>query len=153
MKSFPKCCLTEVCVHAWVFHLVTSARSHFSRQPRLLSPSSRLSSLFPPPQHVCHTSDISSSSIYEDSDVNQRGWNGRVWNIKQSYVRTIQAAVEKLSRLKHLCTRKHTCTQIHSVLRKKIHLAEDLLLHSWFFFLTILKHCFLQGIQNGDPLI
>lgn len=47
------------------------------------------------------------------------GWNRRVWNMKQSYVRTIQAAVEKLSRVKHLCTRKHTCTQIHSVLPPK----------------------------------
>lgn len=83
------------------------------------------------------------------------GWNRRVWNMKQSYVRTIQAAVEKLSRVKHLCTRKHTCTQIHSVLPPKKHLEEDLLLHSWFSFFGQFwnLHCVLQGIQNGDPLI
>lgn len=83
------------------------------------------------------------------------GWNRRVWNMKQSYVRTIQAAVEKLSRVKHLCTRKHTCTQIHSVLPPKKHLEEDLLLHSWFSFFGQFwnLHCVLQGTQNGDPLI
>lgn len=83
------------------------------------------------------------------------GWNRRVWNMKQSYVRTIQAAVEKLSRVKHLCTRKHTCTQIHSVLPPKKHLEEDPLLHSWFSFFGQFwnLHCVLQGTQNGDPLI
>lgn len=157
MKSFPKCCLTQVCVHAWVFHFVTSARSHFCRQPRLLSPSFRLSSLcfFSPPTCLSHLRHFFIFYLRRLQRQAKGGWNRRVWNMKQSYVRTIQAAVEKLSRVKHLCTRKHTCTQIHSVLPPKKHLEEDLLLHSWFSFFGQFwnLHCVLQGIQNGDPLI
>lgn len=76
-----------------------SAHSH------LCCPSLLLSSLFFFFLHDCHTSDISSSSIYEASNVKRRGWNGRVWNMKRSYVR-------KLSWVKRLCTRKHTLSHI-----------------------------------------
>lgn len=72
------------------------------------------------------------------------GWNRRVWNMKQSYVRTIQAAVEKLSRVKHLCTRKHTCTQIHSVLPPKNTLRRIPFCIADFLFLDNFETCIVS---------
>ena len=67
----------------------------------------------PPPQHVCHISDVSSSSIYEASNVRWWGWNRGVWNMKRGYISWIQSAADRWAEL-NICVQGNTLTHTHT---------------------------------------
>lgn len=83
----------------------SSAHSPVCSLPVLLSPS--LSSFFP--QHICHFSDISLSCICEAFNVRWRGWSGRVWNMKQSYVRRWGAEL-------NICVQENSLSHPHTTI-------------------------------------
>lgn len=102
-KSFCKCCFDP---GLWV-HLSISF-SYFSPLhvyclPLLLSPYFSLSSSFI--FSTCQTflCLLSMKPLKSGGEAEIE-----VWNMKQSYIRSIQSAAQKLSWVKHLCTRKHT---------------------------------------------
>lgn len=112
MRSFCKCCLTQVCLYARVFPFSphpspppVSAVSFtlFSLSSRLLSPP-RLSHLrlF----YIFYLPSLPMSSGWGGPEI------GSVWNMKRSYVR-------KLSWVRRRRTRKHTLAHIPELLRLK----------------------------------
>lgn len=89
MKSFCKCGLTQVCVYAWVLHLVTSAHSHVCRL--LLPPPS--SPFFPLNMSVTALAFLHPLSPKHLMSSAQ-SWNRRLWNMKRGYIRRNQSAAE-----------------------------------------------------------